>query len=145
MIDKKFVITFVCTGNTCRSPMAEGMFKAFLTEKNGEIVVRSRGIAANDGEPASTHAIAVMEERGIDIGNHKATNLTTNDVCDTDLFVCMTNGHADVLVRCGVDAEKIAVLNVSDPFGGTKQDYFNCAEQINSNFGRLYELIREKI
>ncbi len=144
MKDNKFVITFVCTGNTCRSPMAESMFKAFLSEHNNEAIVKSRGIAANEGEPASAHAISVMKEQGIDISNHKATNLTENDVFDTDLFVCMTNGHANLLVRCGVSAENITVLNVSDPFGGTKQDYLDCAEQISSSFGRLYELIREK-
>ena len=144
MKDGKLVITFVCTGNTCRSPMAEGMFKAFLTEKNDKTVVRSRGIAANEGEPASAHAIYVSEEQGIDISYHKATCLTTNDVCDTDLFVCMTAGHADLLIRCGVEPQKISVLNVSDPFGGSPDDYRECAEQIKQHFGRIYELIREK-
>lgn len=144
MKDGKLVITFVCTGNTCRSPMAEGMFKAFLTEKNDKTVIRSRGIAANEGEPASAHAISVMEEQGVDITTHKATRLTTNDVYHTDLFVCMTTGHADILVECGVEPQKTAVLNVSDPFGGSPDDYRECAEQIKQHLGRIYELIREK-
>lgn len=145
MKDGKFVITFVCTGNTCRSPMAEGLFKKSLPEDFENMVVQSRGIAANECEPASANAISVMQGYGIDISGHKATALTETDLNTTDLFVCMTDGHSNILTKCGISTEKITVLNVSDPFGGSFYDYRKCAEQINRSFGRLYELIREKM
>jgi protein-tyrosine phosphatase len=145
MSDKIFTVTFVCTGNTCRSPMAEAMFKALTKENCDKILVQSRGLAANEGEPASTYAISVMEEQNVDISTHKATPLDLYDLRETDLFVCMTTSHRNALLRYGVDEQKLEVLNVSDPFGGTKQDYIECAEQIKSKLGKLYELIREKI
>lgn len=142
MTDSKMLIIFICTGNTCRSPMAEALFKSMLSEdQKQKICVKSRGIAAVSGQPAADNAVAVMREFGCDISNHRAANLSDSEIASADLFICMTGSHAAALKVSGVPEQKIDVLGVPDPFGKDREDYRAAAVKIKNEIEKLYEYI----
>lgn len=121
-------ILFVCTGNTCRSPMAEG----YLRSKGIDgVTVSSRGLAS-DGSPVSQNSKTAMAEAGIDIGSHISKQLTQNDVKQADKIICLSPSHKAVLLSAGVPADKLFVLGngISDPFGGDISVYRRCRDEI---------------
>ncbi len=119
-------IIFVCTGNTCRSPMAEG----YLKSKNlKNIEVFSRGLAA-DGGSASEFGVLAMSELGIDISSHISKQLTFADESAEAVYICMSSSHADVLEGCGIDKLRIHVLGITDPYGSSFEDYQSCRDEI---------------
>ena len=98
-------ILFVCTGNTCRSPMAEGIFKK-ITKPN-EYIIESAGLMTSNGNEASQNAIEVCKEIGVDISAHKSKPITEIDnINQVDLFVAMTDSHAQVLKKLNILALK---------------------------------------
>lgn len=118
-------ILLVCTGNTCRSPMAEGLLRALARERGQAVEVLSAGLCA-DGSPASPQAVAVMAERGIDISRHVSHPVTPELCAAADVIGVMSAGHRDLLIRLfAVPAEKVVLLGggIPDPFGGTLEDY----------------------
>lgn len=120
-------IFFVCTGNTCRSPMAE----YYLKSKNLDNVdVCSRGFSG--GENANPNSIAVMQEIGIDINGHISASITADDISRADAIICMTDSHKQMLLLSGADANKLYVLGggVPDPFGCDVNTYRACRDQI---------------
>lgn len=131
-------VVFVCTGNTCRSPMAEGYLK-FKKPTGYEII--SRGLAA-DGSPAATHSVNAMLEKGIDITSHISRQMSYKDAETADVIVCMSSSHADLLEALGVDKLKIHILGISDPFGSGIDLYRNCHDEI---FSAIDELIEDNI
>lgn len=96
-------ILFVCTGNTCRSPMAQFLFKKYLEEakpylKNRYEII-SRGISAVDGIGASSYVVDMLKEKeGLDIGGFLAKQLTKNDVLSSDLIFVMEASHRDYIL-----------------------------------------------
>ncbi|HEX5937651.1 MAG TPA: low molecular weight protein arginine phosphatase [Actinomycetota bacterium] len=94
-------ILVVCTGNVCRSPMAEGFLRAALEERVGEAApaVTSAGTAGWEGSGAMDESIRAAAERGVDIGGHLARNVSAGHVDDADLVLCMANEHRDAIVR----------------------------------------------
>jgi protein-tyrosine-phosphatase len=93
-------ILFVCTGNTCRSAMAEGIFKKMLKERtknNSKIDVISAGIFALPGIGPTYEAISVMFEQGIDISQHHAQELQEELIKKADLILVMTNEHKEYI------------------------------------------------
>lgn len=139
MTDRKKLIIFVCTGNTCRSPMAEEIFKSMLTDSElDEWYVCSRGISAYPGQPAAKNAVEVMRDLGCDLSLHRAANLTDSELEAADIFVCMTAEHASVLKMLGVNESKIEVLNVADPFGGNIETYRLTAAEIKRKLEVVY-------
>lgn len=125
-------IVFVCTGNTCRSPMAEGLFRV-LAEKYAlrDVECTSCGLSAFTGMPVTDYAVKAAAEYGADISAHRSRPLTEYLLLQGDLFVCMTSRHADLLAPY-LPAEKLRVLGdgIPDPFGGTQEDYKTCAAAI---------------
>ena len=127
-------IVFVCSGNTCRSPMAEGLFRVLAEKYNlQDAECTSCGLSAYAGTPASPYAVSAAAAYGADISAHRARPVTEYLLEEGDLFVCMTKWHARMLAPY-LPAEKICVLGdgISDPYGGTPEDYQECAAEIYS-------------
>ena len=127
-------IIFLCTGNTCRSPMAEG----YLKSKNKDLNVISRGLAA-DGSSVSENSKLAMEKIGIDISSHISKQLSFEEAENADLIVCMSPSHATVLKSAGIDEEKIKVLGVNDPYGCDLKIYEECRDQIIKGIDNLFD------
>ena len=153
-------ILFVCTGNTCRSSMAEALFKDMIKkhypDKLKDIKVMSAGVAARDGDKASPNAIQAMEELGIDLAFHSATQLTAELISEADLILTMTQRHRDMVLIMNPGArDKVytlieyahdgqqdqAGLDIEDPFGGSVEVYRKCAAQIK----RALDILIEKL
>ncbi len=138
-------IMFICSGNTCRSPLAQGLFKKYLQENNiTDIEVGSAGVGAFPGDEVSINSILVASVRGVDISNHRARNINPEHLLTTDLFFCMSESHKAVLSR-HCDSEKIVVLNIADPFGKPLEVYEECAKQLEASFPAILEKIQNTV
>ena len=100
-------ILVVCTGNVCRSPLAEGFLRATLEGRLGPSApaVSSAGTAGWEGSPAMAESVAAAAERGVDISGHRGRALTREHVDDADLIVAMAAEHRDAVARSVRDAE----------------------------------------
>ena len=146
-------IVFVCTGNTCRSPMAEGFLKA-IAEKNGETAyeIYSRGICAAEGEGVSEFSEMSAKEMGVDISDHISTQLTADDISDADFIITMTNEQSAFLkYELKKYADKIfsvseyaGTKDITDPYGGTLEFYKKCSEDIYKACEIIYNKISER-
>lgn len=120
-------IIFVCTGNTCRSPMAE----YYLKSKNlKNLSVVSRGFSG--GDCANANSVAVMNEMGINISKHVSTPITAVDLQNADVIFCMTDSHKQMLSLAGAASNKLFVLGngIPDPFGCDINTYRACRDSI---------------
>lgn len=141
-------IVFICTGNTCRSPMAEGLFKALNGEQKTGLEAISAGIFTNNGMSASENAVIAAKELGADISNHKSQMLSGDIVNDAKYLVCMTGAHYDqILLKFPNVSDKLFTLSptdINDPFGGNIDEYRNCAMQIKSAVESVIERLSKK-
>ena len=142
------MVLFVCTGNTCRSPMAETIFKQLAAERLGcrpdeleraGVVVASAGIAAWGGGAASAGAVEAMRECGADLSGHESQPVTDTLVRQADIIWTMTASHRAAIIAQHPEAGgRTAVLSpdrvdVIDPIGGPVATYRTCAEQIRQH------------
>ena len=121
-------ILFVCTGNSCRSPMAELYFNHIARERKLDVVAASAGIYANDGGPISRGAAAVMEELGIDFSEFRSKAFTPLRAGRYDMLIGMTRTHAVLMGDIVPEVKhKVCTLvsgeDVPDPFGGGVEQY----------------------
>ena len=134
-------VTFICNGNTCRSPMAEAMYKKYLKmHKIDNINVMSAGTSAFEGEKAHEKAVSLMNSLKIDISNHTAKRVDYDIINETDLFVCLTDLTADTM-REKCDARKIISVDTTDPGGKDEKAYADSAKQIFDSFEMITNIL----
>ncbi len=134
-------ILFVCTGNTCRSPMAEALMKKIGEEKGFQsLSVDSAGIFASPDAPMSKQAKEVLEQCfSIENFSHKAKSLTKELLEKADLVVCATEDHRRLLIqKFGFEKKAIAFPeDILDPYGGFFETYKASANLIKKGLERL--------
>lgn len=136
-------VLFICTGNTCRSPMAAALGNALAGRMGLELECESAGLAAEEGVPASPQAVAVTAEKGIDLSKHRARQVTPELLESAAAVFVMTPGHREWLrAAYPPAAEKIRLLSeepVADPYGGSVEEYRRCAEQMEKAILRRFQ------
>jgi tRNA threonylcarbamoyl adenosine modification protein (Sua5/YciO/YrdC/YwlC family) len=141
------LLLFVCTGNTCRSPMAEVLMRACMGSP-ARWRVRSAGTLATAGQPASRLAQQAVAEFGLDLAQHRSRPVTADMIEEARLVVAMGQGHVDhVAARCPRASEKLVLLrrfarqtdslDVADPVGGSLALYRHCRDAINACLPKL--------
>jgi tRNA threonylcarbamoyl adenosine modification protein (Sua5/YciO/YrdC/YwlC family) len=139
------MVLFVCTGNTCRSPMAEALCTHILAQRFGcelddledyGVIVMSAGISAMMGGQAAGEAVRAMAELGLDLGSHETQPLTEPLIRHADVILTMTRSHREAIVAQWPEAAaRVRLLardgaDISDPIGGPLERYRSCAAQI---------------
>lgn len=152
MADK--TILFVCTGNTCRSYMAQAIAENYLVERGDQgygVKILSAGTGALNGQPPSPHALTVLAEMGLPARQHRSTLLTSGLIREADLILAMTKSHKDSVLQIDPQArDKVFLLkeypprrdeqssftdtsDIIDPFGLPVEFYRTCAEQLRDH------------
>lgn len=154
-------VCFVCTGNICRSPMAESVFRARVAEAGleGRVAVDSAGTGGwHEGEPADPRTVSVLEEHGYD-SEHTARQFLPSWFTRLDLVIALDTGHLRALRRMAPtaeDARKIRLLrsydpaagddlDVPDPYYGGRDGFEECLEMVEAASTGLLAAVREEL
>ena len=153
------LIVFVCTGNTCRSPMAEALFRNLLAQRlkcpPTELTARgfnvaSAGLAGDYGSQASPESVEMMRRRGIDLRAHASQPLTDRLLDHADRCYTMTNHHRNAILESHPElAGQVQVLardgtDISDPIGSGMNEYAACAASIEHHLTKILDEILER-
>ena len=139
---------FICTGNTCRSPIAEGIFNKQAKEKGIDWRAASCGLSAAGGQPAARNAVLVLNEYGIDLSGHRSRQVNEQMLQSVDMIFCVTRRHMDLLAATYPDMKyKMAVLSeeIPDPYGGDIEIYSKTAEIMQKAIESLIRGINDGI
>ena len=143
-----FMVLMICTGNTCRSPMAELLLQKRLAIEldcdleslhDRGVEIMSAGIAARSGGRPSPEAVGIMREYGLDLSSHMSQPMSERVVRHADLILTMTRSHRDMVLNQWPEAVSrtrllcVDALDVSDPIGGSVDVYRSCANQIDDH------------
>jgi protein-tyrosine-phosphatase/tRNA A37 threonylcarbamoyladenosine synthetase subunit TsaC/SUA5/YrdC len=143
----QWTVLFVCTGNTCRSPMAQAMMQRKITERfpdtltsgSASVIALSAGVSAFGGDPASHGASAAIKNYGASLDQHQSTQLNSELVDRADLILAMGSRHRQVIVSQWPSvSHKVHLISpdggeISDPFGGPLEVYLKCAQQLDQH------------
>jgi protein-tyrosine-phosphatase len=135
-------LIFVCTGNTCRSPMAEGLLRDLLPAAS-DWEISSAGVCAANGWPPSDYAIEALSEKGINIAKITSRTLTPELIEEADLLVTMTEGHRQAVLTAVPESDgKVFLLksfgvaqcaaDIDDPVGGPLHLYCRVRDEIEA-------------
>jgi protein-tyrosine phosphatase len=133
-------VLFICTDNSCRSPMAESVLKKLIQDNHWSIECGSAGLAAFHGVPAAPDAVEACREKGIDLSAHQSQPLSKTLVLESDLILAMTGKHRESILRKMPELEsKVSLLSdyagqgiedVEDPVGQSLEQYRKVFTQI---------------
>jgi protein-tyrosine-phosphatase len=141
-------LLFVCSGNTCRSALAEALARQIAARRGIEdLNVSSAGTNAWDNAPATDEALLVGMERGLDLTGHRARKLTPTIVSEADLIFVMTPGHLEPVKQMGgrgkahvIDEYASgATQGISDPYGGDLETYRHTADTLEEELEKLFD------
>jgi RpiB/LacA/LacB family sugar-phosphate isomerase len=148
-------VLFVCTGNVCRSPMAEALFRR-ATSGRGEFRALSAGLGAMNDQPPTPHSVQAMRELGMDISTQRSRALTAELVRQADYIFGMTHSHVDTVVLLYPQAadktfllrefdETLEVFekDIGDPIGSSYEVYESCRHQIEQGIASLLKFMEQ--
>lgn len=146
-------VLFVCTGNTCRSPMAEAIARGEAKKLNLNFEFSSAGIFAVKGEAATLNACEALDTMGYSLCNHIADVLTKDMLEEADIVITLSENHRSYIIGLYPEYEhKVFTLlpyvggkgDVDDPFGGDLTTYRLCAEKIKETVIKLLLKLKER-